>query len=253
MTAFARRTVVVNGQSYSYRVHVPQRNVARPVPIVLDLHGGGERGDDGDRHVAVGLGAAIAREPERFPLIGVFPQCRPEYIGFCGDMAVVALGALEQATLEFEADRRRTYLTGLSMGASSACFLAVSHPNRFAAMALVCGSITFAPTDDPPELPHEDRPLFRSMFRAADRADFIARRLRHVPVWMFHGSDDSISPPEDSRSLARSLTRVGAEVRYTEYAGLGHESWDRAYAEPELLPWLLSQHREPSLGAPAEE
>ena len=83
------------------------------------------------------------------------------------------------------------------------------------------------------------------MFRDVDRATFIAERLRHVPAWLFHGSEDRVSPAEDSRSLAQSLAVVGVEVRYTEYAGVGHESWDRAYAEPDLFPWLLSQRRKP--------
>ena len=68
-----------------------------------------------------------------------------------------------------------------------------------------------------------------------------ARRIGSTPVWMFHGSEDETVPVEESRKMAKALRSAKANVRYTEYAGVGHNAWDKAYAEPELIPWLLSQ------------
>ncbi|HWW60609.1 MAG TPA: prolyl oligopeptidase family serine peptidase, partial [Thermoanaerobaculia bacterium] len=165
----------------------------------------------------------------------VYPQV-PHRACWLDEHADAAMRALDQAIAELGGDRTRVYLTGLSMGGYGAYHLALAHPDRFAAMIVVCGGIV------PPVTATACRqsPLTMS---AADPYAFTARALRAIPIRLFHGADDPIIPASESRRMADALRREGADVEYVEYAGVGHDSWDRAYAEPELWPWLLRQHR----------
>lgn len=228
-TGFLARTVTVGGEAFSHQIYVPPEWCAeRQWPVVLFLHGAGEGGGDGRSQTGVGLGPAIRRHPDRFPAIGVFPQARwgvPWY----GLMAAVALAALDRALAELHGDPLRVCLTGVSMGGYGTWRLALDHPHRFAALVPVCGGLgarrerlAGQPLSDP--------------HRAA------ALRLRHLPAWIFHGAADPIIPVSESRSMAEALRRVDGEVRYTEYPGVGHDCWDLAYAEPDLMPWMLAPH-----------
>src|ERR1051325_9920667 len=115
-TGFLDRTVAVGGQSYRYQVYVPADYPAKAAwPVILFLHGSGERGADGLMQTTVGLGPAIRRAAKRFPAIVVFPQM-PADSQWVGTPIQVALAALNRALDEFHADRDRVYLTGLSMG-----------------------------------------------------------------------------------------------------------------------------------------
>lgn len=227
---FHARTVSVGGTTFRYQVYVPPEwTPVREWPTVLFLHGAGEGGSDGMRQIGVGLGPAIRRHPDRFPAVGVFPQARrgePWY----GLMAAQALAALNQALAELRGDRRRVSLTGVSMGGYGTWRLALDHPHRFAALAPVCGGLGT----------RRER-LAEQREASPDPHLTAARRLRHVPAWIFHGADDPIIPVSESRVMADAMQRAGGDVRYTEYPGVEHDSWDPAYAEPELLPWLLSQ------------
>src|SRR5687768_11347012 len=111
-TGFLNRTVVHAGTTYRFVVYVPAREGSGPLPIALFLHGAGERGDDGLRQTAVGIGSAIRWAPGRFPMIVVMPQA-PADTQWLGDSARAAVMALDAATREFGGDPARTYLTGL--------------------------------------------------------------------------------------------------------------------------------------------
>ncbi|MFL5352334.1 prolyl oligopeptidase family serine peptidase [Archangium sp.] len=151
-------------------------------------------------------------------------------------MAELALLSLEQSLHEFNGDPARLYLTGVSMGGYGSWRLALKDPHRFAALVPICGGL--------------DAPGRHSVSRNLDAATPVsepfleaARLLRHLPIWVFHGEEDPIIPVSESRILVRALQEVGAPMRYTEYPEVEHDSWDPAYAEPELMPWLLSHSR----------
>src|SRR5215470_4483147 len=116
-TGFLDRTLTISGTTYKYQVFVPEDwSDKRTWPIILFLHGSGERGDDGLLETTEGIGPAIRLDRSRFPAVVVMPQCRKGVWWADSPLETVALPALENATREFRGDRRRTYLTGLSMG-----------------------------------------------------------------------------------------------------------------------------------------
>ena len=129
-TGFLNRSVVVDGTTYAYQVYVPREyRPSTAWPIVLALHGAGERGSDGLLQTEVGLGSAIRRHAERYPAIVVFPQ-RDVDTNWQGPGAQLALAALDQSIAEFKTDPSRVYLTGLSMGGNGAWYLAFHHPDQ---------------------------------------------------------------------------------------------------------------------------
>ena len=242
-TGFLERSVRVDGVSYRSQVHVPADYTPKKSwPVLLFLHGSGERGEDGVAQTQVGLPAAIRQDPGRFPVIAVLPQARPN-TRWSGAMAKQALRALERSIAEFHGDRRRVYLTGLSMGGQGVWLLAASHPSKFAALAPVCGFIRIEGDDDVID-EAQDRALLAQYPQMLSRDPYagFARRIGRTPAWIFHGAVDDVVPVEQARALAQAMGATGAEVRFSEYAGVNHGAWDRAYAEPDLLRWLLS-HR----------
>ena len=182
----------------------------REMPAVLFLHGSGERGEDGIQGAQIGLGAAIARHPEDFPMIAVFPQARKTWAADSDD-AKAALAALDDVLASFKVDRKRVVLTGLSMGGAGAWEIAAAHPDRFAAVVPVCG-------------------------RGKPEA---AATLKGRPLWTFVGDADSDRTVRNTREMVAALRAVGAKPRLTEYRGIGHNSWDRAYNDPSLVAWML--------------
>lgn len=199
----------------SFRIYVPAGLPPEP-PIVLFLHGAGEGGRDGLAQTTVGLGAAIVKYPDRFPLVAVFPQSPPRN-PWRGPIVEHALGALEATIEELDCDRDRVYLTGISMGGYGTWHIATAQPERFAAIVPICGG--------------------------AEKPIITAERLANVPTWVFHGDRDQIIPVDESREVVQAMRARGSDVRYTEYKGVQHNSWDPAYAEPELMRWLLAQKR----------
>jgi predicted peptidase len=237
-TGFLDRTISVGGASYKYQVFLPDDwSPKQKWPIILFLHGAGERGSDGLLETDVGLPHAVRLDRSRFQTIIVIPQCLKDHWWTQAEMEALAFGALTAATKEFKGDPKRTYLTGLSMGGYGSWDLASKYPGKFAAVVPICGGIT---------LPEHFRQQHPEMAKNAypdepqSYADF-ARKIGKTPVWIFHGGADDTVSVEYSRKLNDALKAAGGNVRYTEYAGVGHNSWDKAYAEPDLVPWLLSQ------------
>src|SRR5258708_23958128 len=150
-TGFLDRTVSVSGTEYRYQVFVPANFTQKKTwPVVLFLHGSGERGDDGLIQTDVGIGHAIRLSNSRLPFIVVMPQCRKEKIWGDSAMQAQALAALDATIKEFHGDRNRVYLTGLSMGGDGTWEIAATHPGRFAALIPICSGIL--PLKDMPEL-----------------------------------------------------------------------------------------------------
>jgi predicted peptidase len=233
--AFVERTLVFHGASHRYQVFVPRLPAggAHP-PVILFLHGTGERGSDGAKPTRVGLGPHVRAHAADFPALVVFPQA-PDGHDWNGVAADIAFAALEQATTEVGGDRTRTYLTGLSMGGYGTWELALLQPRRFAALVPICGALL---------PPRDERDLFVTpLAGAADPYATLAAQLRHLPIWIFHGARDDLVPPRDDRLTHAALKAAGADVRYTEFPDANHNAWDPAYATPELWPWLFAQHR----------
>lgn len=234
-TGFLDRTVSVSGKSYRYQVYVPADfSSKKSWPVLLFLHGSGERGSDGLLQTDVGLPHAIRQNAARFPFVVVIPQCSKDKIWGEPEMQAQALAALDASIKEFHGDRSHIYLTGLSMGGFGTWEIAAANPGRFAALVPVCSGVR--PLKDWPQL----KVQLADDAKAADPYAEVARRIGNTPVWMFHGDADQAVPVEESRHMAEALKAAGAEYKYTEYPGVNHNSWDKAYAESELVPWLLA-------------
>ena len=235
-TGFLDRTVTVSGNTYRYEAFVPADFSKKKFwPVILFLHGAGERGSDGVLQTDVGIAHAVRLHSSKFPFIIVIPQCGEGKIWGEPDMQAQAMAALQASIKEFHGDRNRIYLTGLSMGGFGTWELAARNPGRFAALVPVCSGIR----------PQEHWPQLRVTLvddpKITDPYAEVARRLGNTPVWMFHGDADPAVPVAESRHMTEALKAANAKFKYTEYPGVGHNSWDQAYAEPDLVPWLLAQ------------
>jgi predicted peptidase len=219
-----------------YRLLTPNASSSAPkYPLVVLFHGSGERGDDNKKQLVYGAERFARPESrEKYPCFLLAPQCPTHLEGqpimWTGEREKMHLLKLSpepaaplQTALEilfmiqekYPVDLDRVYITGISMGGFATWEALIRHPQNFAAAAPVCGGgdVSFAD------------------------------RIKQVPVWAFHGAEDPVVPVICSRSMIEKLKQVGADPKYTEYPGVGHNSWDRAYAEPDLLSWLFSHKR----------
>ncbi len=243
-TGFLDRRIRVGSAEHRYQVYVPPAwQPGSAWPVILFLHGSGERGEDGILQTDVGLGASLRRHRERWPAVVVFPQVRTGD-AWRGEMLEVARAALDASLGEFHGDEARVSLTGISMGGYGVWRLALEEPERFSALAPICGGL---------DVPGRGRPVravegpgggtHAGHAGAHDAHAAAAAALKRIPVWIFHGEADAVIHVSESRRMAEALSDAGAAVRFTEYPGVGHDSWSRAYAEPELPRWLLELRR----------
>jgi predicted peptidase len=233
---FLEREVVSAGVRHRYQVFVPAAHAhkAGKLPVILFLHGSGERGSDNKLQLDAGLGPYVRQHREDFPALVVFPQVEAngEWMGANVDMA---LAAMEAATKEFNGDPQRTYLTGLSMGGYGTWETALKVPNRFAALVPICGALL---------VPGGGRALYvTEVANAPDPYAALASQLKHVPIWIFHGAKDDVVLPDDDRKTFAALKAVGADVQYTEFPDASHNSWDATYNHDAMWKWLFAQHK----------
>ena len=216
------RTVSVGGVSYTYQVYVPASLAGkRDVPVIVFLHGIGQRGEGGFLPADGAAGGFVRQYLEQIPAVALLPQCRKGKYWHDPEMERMVMAELEQASSEFSADPRRLYLAGVSMGGFGAWHMAAERPGKFAAVVAVCGGSTLT---------------------SGDRFTPLARKIGRTPVWVFHGGEDRVVPVSESRGMVEALKRVeGSRVRYSEFEGVGHNVWLNVAAEPGLLPWLLEQ------------
>lgn len=210
-----------------YRLFKPEA-VEGKIPLVLFLHGAGERGDDNAAQTKHGVKAFVARQAMN-PHVLVAPQCpkgkkwndvdwhapthkTPEAPS--EPMALV-MELLDVLPKELPIDPKRIYVTGLSMGGYGTWDLLTRRPELFAAAAPICGG--------------------------GDETS--AAKIAKIPQWIFHGDKDGVVKPERSRNMVEALKKAGGEPRYTEYPGVGHDSWTPAYKDPALFEWLFSQKK----------
>ncbi len=232
-TGFLDRTVTVGDSEFIYQVFVPRDyDPQKEWPVTLFLHGAGERGSDGLIQTNTGLGTSIRMFSERWPTIAVFPQV-PNGMAWQGLPSEVAIAALDATIEEFIVDESRIYLTGLSLGGNGTWYLGYHYPEKFAAMVPICGFIQFPP-GLPSFLPDSSEDPYKDL----------ALTISEIPIWIFHGDADNVVSVEESRKMAAALESVGADVRYTEFPGVGHNAWDPAYSMEELSTWLMSQRKD---------
>lgn len=234
--AFAEKSIVFTGgeyreETFRYRLLKPI-TTDQPLPLVVFLHGAGERGTD-NRLQLLYLPDQLAqpRWRQRFPCYVLAPQCRPDRKWMNVDWSApgdpemptdpseqlqAVLQMIEKTISEEQIDRSRIYLTGLSMGGFGSFDLAIRRPDLFAAVAPICG--------------------------AADPSRVSV--LQNHPLWIVHGDQDQAVPVERSRSATAALRKAGGNPVYVELPGVGHNSWNPAYQDEDgLLPWLFRQHR----------
>jgi predicted peptidase len=179
-------------------------------PLLLFLHGGGERGDDIELLKIHGPPKLIAAG-KQFPMIVVSPQCPKDQRW----QSVTLLALLDELCEKLKVDHDRIYLTGLSMGGYGLWALAFDAPDRFAALAPICGG---------------GEPGW-------------AKTVKHIPVWAFHGELDEGVPLRRSQEMVDALKKEGANPRLTIFPGVGHISWNAVYDDPAFYEWLLAQKR----------
>jgi len=233
-TGFLSRSVELDGTTYLYQVFVPaQWTPEAKWPVIFFLHGAGERGADGMRQTEEGLPEILRTRPD-FPAVVVMPQCRRGAWWGEPAMEAQAFAALEASMSELHGDPERLYLTGLSMGGYATWAFGYKYPEKFAALVPIAGGVTTRRSFPAPEW----HPAARA---PDDPYTETARGIGKVPVWAFHGDADRSVPVRESRELTQALKRAGGNVRYTEYPGVPHNSWDRAYREDGLIDWILAQ------------
>lgn len=224
-----------------YRIMYPSKyDVNKKYPVVLYLHGAGERGSDNEAQLVHGAKVfADSVNRTKYPAFVIFPQCPANDFwarikrsepsagdslgGFeytSGAPIGKALSLVEKLIDSFaktpQADKNRIYIGGLSMGGMGTFELLWRKPGFFAAAMPICGG------GDPSK---------------------VARYAKNYPVWIFHGSADPVVPVSNSRLMVNYLKAAGAKVTYTEYPGVGHDSWNNAFAEPKFLEWLFEQKK----------
>lgn len=212
---------IVKKVSLRYLLYLPKdygKKQNAKWPMILFLHGMGERGNNLELVKKHGI-PKIVEKKEDFPFVVVSPQCP---INSMWNMMVDELHALVvDAVQRFNIDENRVYLTGLSMGGYGAWHLAAAYPDLFAAVVPICGG----------------------MIHDKDVSEQI-KGLKDMPIWIFHGAKDEAVPVENSKELYDALKKLGGNVKITIYPDLGHDSWTVTYDNPALYKWLLKQKKQ---------
>jgi hypothetical protein len=206
-------------EQYKYLIHFPENydRVNVKYPLLLFLHGSGERGDDLNQVATHGPPVLAGRDTAlRTEFVVLSPQCPAGEWWSALQLDLL----LNQITKKYRIDPDRIYVTGLSMGGYGTWELAAEYPGRFAAIAPICGA---GGADD-------------------------AKALKNLPAWVFHGQADRSVPFQRSVEMVEALKKIGGRVKFTPYPNVGHDSWTVTYDNPELYDWLLRQKR----GHPAE-
>lgn len=233
--AFLRKEFVFGADTLRYRLLLPENpEPGKQYPLVLFLHGAGERGRDNEAQLV--HGSQMWLNPvnrETYPAFVLFPQCpEGEFWAYDGRPEDLAPGAMpvdppvsKQVRLlttllatyldRPDVDRSRIYVMGLSMGGMCTFDLICRYPEVFAAAVPICGSVY------PPRL----------------------ASVHGVAVSIYHGDNDTTVPTEASRQAYRFLKSIGADVRYKEFVGCTHGSWNPAFNEPDFMSWLFSQKK----------
>jgi len=215
------------GNKMPYRLYVPvSYDANQKYPLILWLHGANGRGYDNKLQIsgANESGSHIWTMPasqSQLPAFVLAPQCSEDRYWTEPELNEItpqlqsALEILATVQKEFSIDSERIYLAGQSMGGMAVWVLLQAQPDRWAAGLALCAFDNFTN----------------------------AKAITHVPLWIFQGDADLIVPVDLVRQMVKDLKKLGAQPRYTEYHKVGHEVWVKAFAEPDLVPWLAAQKR----------
>lgn len=203
-------TKIVSGHYLLYLPQEYETNNQR-FPLMLFLHGAGERGNNLKLVTKHGPPKLIENGKD-FPFIIVSPQCPPNQWWSTEFLNIL----LNEIVSKYRVDEDRIYVTGLSMGGFGTWALALEYPDRFAAIAPICGGGS----------PYE------------------ACKIKHLPIWVFHGAKDEAVPISKSEEMVAALKACAGNVKFTVYSEAGHDSWTETYNNPELYEWLLKHRRQ---------
>lgn len=223
-----------NGDTLNYRISYPDFSESESYPLVIFLHGGGERGNDNRSQLKWGVQNFVTDEAlKRYKAIVLAPQSPSDarWSNFEGQFdnreeplrladtpskpLQMTMEVVDQIIENFSVDTRRIYITGMSMGGFGTWDAIARWPERFAAAVPVCGG------GDPTT----------------------AEQIADIPIWATHGADDPTVSPEMSREMINALRKEGAKPGYTEYPGVGHFSWLQTYTDENVMAWLFSQRK----------
>ncbi len=199
-----------------YYLYTPEK-AEQGMPLLTFLHGAGERGNSEEELPRVfrqGIPRLVKEGKLSLPSYAIFPQCPHEYRW--SDLVIFVRKLILHVAEELASDMSRLYLVGISMGAFGTWSTAVAYPDMFAAIIPVCGG---------------------GLAWAARGA------LQKMPIWAFHGDRDDIVLPRNSEEMVSEINRFGGNAKLTIVKDTGHNSWDAAFATPELLPWLYAQKK----------
>ncbi len=238
LSLYEKHLYIKDQDTLRYRLLMPANfDASKQYPLILFLHGAGERGNDNEKQLVHGAKFFLREEVrENFQAIIVFPQCpqnsywsnvdikntsegKREFVFKSGGEPSKAMDLTQQLLkwmiAKFPVKKKQIYVGGLSMGGMGTFEIVRRNPELFAAAFPICGG------------------------GAPSGAD----HLKKVKWWVFHGAKDNVVPPENSAVMVEALREAKAFVKFTLYPEANHNSWDPAFAEPELLPWLFSVKR----------
>lgn len=209
--AFLSRDVKVE---MDYLLYLPESYGSddKSWPLMVFLHGVGERGSDIER-VKLHGPAKLAEADGDLPFIIVSPQCPSGK--WWPDFSVEVMALIDDTVEKYNVDESRIYLTGLSMGGFGSWAIGCKHPERFAAIVPICGG----------------------------GQPYVAGNLRDVPVWAFHGGKDSVVPLKESEEMVDAVNRAGGNAKLTVYPEVDHDSWTETYNNEEVYTWMLSNSK----------
>jgi predicted peptidase len=204
------------GKDRRFTVYVPGNyDASQRWPAIVFLHGLGEGGSDGVKNTTVGLGPAIAKNPERFPFIVIFPQSGGTWDDAQEHELVIA--ALDTVKKRYSIDDKRIVITGLSTGGLGTWLVAAKYADRFAAVAPMCA------------------------YYADDAIAPLAQS--RLPIWAFHNSGDPFVGAGGTRKMVERINASGGNAKVTIYGALGHDCWNAAYNDPQFIAWLRNASR----------
>jgi len=203
-----------------YLIYLPKDYLTKKYPLVLFLHGAGERGTNLKDIEIHGL-PKLVRNGKKFPFIIIAPQC-PLNLWWSDPLPVDLLSKLvNDIVMKYGIHKNNVFCTGLSMGGYGTLALSIKNPKLFSAIIPICGGVDI-------------------------KNFFDILNLKDLPIWLFHGDKDEVIPLENSQSIYKVLKPVNKNIKLTVYKGVDHNSWDRAYDDNELYKWMLS-HKETSI------
>lgn len=242
-TGFLNRKLELRGITYRFQVYLPEewrRDDHKEWPMILFMHGRGERGSEGMWQTQIGLAEEVRDHPERWPFVIVMPQCPLPGYWTDPDNLAMAMAALDQEAAEFHGDPDRTYLMALSLGGYGAWELGRLYPHRWAAIAIASSGVFWSYEPE-------------RWQQAATLPEEYAQALGRTPIWLFHGTDDNVVRPRESELMFDAFKASGGHIRLWLYQSVRHDCWTRAFNEPELPRWLLAHHTGSKPGAPPQE